>query len=47
MAQTSIAGVNYFNFYEITSGAIYLKLPASIFSTLTLLATPAIPKSTT
>ncbi len=44
---TSIAGVNYFNLPYKTSGAIYFKLPASIFSTLNFDATPAIPKSTT
>ena len=44
--QTSIAGVSYFNLPYKTSGAIYLRLPASMLSTLNLDATPAIPKST-
>lgn len=47
IAQTSIAGVIYLVFPFKTSGAIYLKLPASMFSTFYLEATPAIPKSTT
>lgn len=45
--QMSIAGVNYFSFPCRTSGAIYLKLPASRLSILILDATPAIPKSIT